>query len=793
MKTFAEQRLRSTEAGVDDQRCPDDTPNGPKPRPRLRHRVRVNGRVQGVGFRPFVARLATEMAVAGFVGNDAQGVFIEVEGTADALGAFTGRFLAEIPPLAHVASFNTEIIPTTGATSFVITESRPGGAVGVHITPDAATCDDCRRELFCSDDRRYAYPFINCTNCGPRYSIIESVPYDRPATTMASFAMCQACAAEYHDPCDRRYHAQPNACAACGPIYWYMDDTETRHADPIATCATALTQGRIVAIKGLGGFHLAALAADPAAIATLRARKGREAKALALMVADLTMARRLVSLSPDAEALLTSPAHPIVLAPVVQPWPEKEVCPDVAPGCDLLGVMLPYTPLHHLLMARLNAPLVMTSANKSEEPLCADNDEAQRRLAGVADAFLFHDRAIARPIDDSVVLSLPEHTPPWLMLRRARGYVPVPVQLPIPTPRPLLAVGGDLKSTFCLLRQDTAVVSEHLGDLANPDAFRNFDRAVGALERLLDVGIESVVCDLHPSYASAHYAHSRGLEVVTVQHHHAHLAACMAEHHLRGEVVGICCDGTGYGLDGQIWGGEILVGGAHHCHRHAHLQPFPLPGGDAAARQTWRPALGWLWESVGSGWRGAMAQSRGTPDWAALELLGARLLAGTPIIHTTSLGRLFDAVAFLLGVADFNRYEGEAAMCLELSAKRSGAVRALPFTLRPAGEQMIIGTQPMLEDLLFGMKNGVPSSDLAAAFHLGIAAALVEAADHAAEHHGLHRVVLSGGCFANGILTQAVTQGLRARRRQVFSHQHFPCGDGGLSLGQAYIGAARHY
>lgn len=750
----------------------------------------IAGRVQGVGFRPAVYRLATELGLTGRVGNNAAGAFVEVEGPADRVEAFWARLRRELPPLAEIAELRVTERSPRGRAAFAIDASEHAGAATAEIAPDVATCSDCLAELNDPADRRYRYPFINCTNCGPRYSIVTGVPYDRAQTTMAGFVMCDACRSEYEDPADRRFHAQPNACGACGPRLWVAEaDGAELDADPIEAAAETLAGGGIVAVKGLGGFHLAVAADDEQAVRRLRQRKGREAKPLAVMAPDLPAAERLVVLDDAARAALTAPARPIVLAPARSDAP---VAASVAPATAGLGVMLPYTPLHHLLLKAFGRAVVMTSGNPTAEPLCIDNAEALARLGGVADRFLLHDRPIARGVDDSVVRVLSDGRRTRVVpIRRARGHVPEPIRLPGPAaPRPVLAVGGGLKSTVCFLDGDRAMVSEHLGELHNPSAYRNFVAAIGRLGELLEITPQKVACDLHPQYPATAYARTLGLPCQPVQHHHAHLVGCLAENGAGGRAVGIAADGTGLGTDGTIWGGEVLVFDETGFARFAHLDTYPLPGGDAAAEQTWRPAGGLLHETFGDAWPDRAGEAfAGVPN-QAVDLL-ARRLAGGAGPRTSSTGRLFDTAAFLLGIAEANPFEAAAAMALEAAAENAPHAPPLPYeVIRPPQGPVRLDWRPTVGAMLAGACEEPAERDrLARAFHETLAAMFAEAAIEAAAAEGLDRVVLAGGCFANAVLTASLAERLDRAGLDVILHRRMPTGDGGLSLGQAVVAA----
>ncbi len=761
-------------------------PNQPGLPRRTRCRLDVRGRVQGVGFRPFVYRLATDLRLVGLVGNGVHGVFIEIEGPVEKLDTFVRRLQEELPPLAQIAQLSRQEQPPRGDATFRIEHSEHTGRQDAEITPDIATCDQCLAELFNPSDRRYRYPFINCTNCGPRYSIIRAVPYDRPNTTMARFRMCPACQTEYDDPANRRFHAQPNACPVCGPRVWLTDSVgQEIGGDPIVECARLLSEGRIVAVKGIGGFHLACRADSEATVDLLRERKGREAKPLAVMARDLAVARTLAVVDETAAGELTRPERPIVLLPRRD---DASIAPNVAPGNDRLGIMLPYTPLHHLLLDAGPKVLVMTSGNPTEEPLCCENPEALRRLGHMGDAFLLHDRDIERRVDDSVVLATGCPTAPSIPIRRARGYAPAPIEIGFRAARPVLAVGGELKSTVCLLADNQAVVSEHLGELPNMEAYRQFLGTIEQFKRLLQVSPAVVAADMHPEYAATRYAESTGLPVVKVQHHHAHMVACMADNNLTGRVIGIVCDGTGYGPDGAIWGCEVLVGDESRFDRAAHLAYYPLPGGDAGARQTWRPAAGLL-SQIGDDLAAIDPVSFQRVDREAFDIVAAQLRQPGRLPRTSSLGRLFDAAAFLIGIGDQNRYEAEAAMMLEAAARRCPASTGFAYEISD-GEPMRMDARPAFASLIERRNAGEASSSLARAFHETVATMLSDAAIRAAERSNLDRVVLSGGCMANRLLSDRLGELLTASGLRVLEHRQVPPGDGGIALGQA-VAAAR--
>jgi len=791
----------------------------------LRRGVLVRGIVQGVGFRPFVYRLATEEGLAGSIGNNTDGVSIEVEGPRQKIEAFLSRLRSEMPPLARVDSIVARELGPKNEAGFRILSSHITGQVRTGIPADAATCADCLRELLDPNDRRYRYPFLNCTDCGPRFTITRRIPYDRPQTSMAKFPMCTACQSEYDDPLNRRFHAQPNACWDCGPqlALESADGMPIPTADPVEAVIKRLLAGEIVAIKGIGGFHLSVDATNSAAIARLRHRKHRYGKPLAVMFRDIAAARALCALTPEEEALLQTPARPIVLA---RARANNGIAPEVAPGIPWLGIFLPYAPLQHLLFAdaRVKA-LVMTSANLSEEPIAIDNDEARTRLGNIADAFLMHDREILQRCDDSVVAVV--DGAPQLM-RRARGFVPLGIELPFETP-PLLAVGGHLKSVFTLARGRFAYQSQHLGDLENPAGLDFFQESLAHLMRTFEIEPEVVVRDLHPGYLSSSWANdwaaARGLPVIAVQHHHAHIAACMAEHALEGPVIGLSLDGTGYGTDGKIWGGEVLIARLDRFERFAHLEYVPMPGGEAAVREPWRMAFGHLraagvrLEQIES-LTGATAQESRVIERMIERNVNAPL--------TSSCGRLFDAVAAVVLNRREVDYEAQAAIelegtaideldtitgySLELADDRSfvtghdfpgspatglrrwgGLSRAANAgerhgALAPAGNAIHVSS--FWTELVADLRAGVGKARIAARFHATLAHAFVGASIRAGKATGISQVALSGGCMHNRRLARLLRAGLEAEGFDVFQHLQVSPGDGGLSYGQAVIASA---
>ena len=747
--------------------------------------VRVDGVVQGVGFRPYVFRLAEENGVAGFVLNDTRGVAVEVEGPADAVARFLEALPREAPPLARVEQVTTVDVAPLGTSGFEIVVSDPAGSADALVAVDTATCADCLREIFDPADRRFRYPFANCTNCGPRFTIVRDVPYDRPLTTMAGFAMCADCQAEYDDPRDRRFHAQPNACPVCGPRAVLEGDAVAGACDAVAAAASLLRDGAIVAVKGIGGYHLACRADDELAVATLRSRKHREDKPFALMAADVEAARGLVELDDAALALLVAVPSPIVLAPRRD---EAAVAVAVAPGLRELGVMLPSTPLHHLLLADAGTQLVMTSGNVSDEPIAYRDEDARERLATIADAFLLHDRPVHMRTDDSVVRAVACRP---LTLRRSRGHVPESIALPVEAARPLLACGAELKATFCIARGARAWVSHHIGDLQNAETVASFVSGVEHFERLFAVAPEVVAHDLHPDYRSTAYAMERdGVELLGVQHHHAHLAAAIAEHGDDAPAVGAIYDGAGLGTDGTVWGGELLAGDLRGFERVGHLWPVALPGGDRAAQQPWRMACSWLLAAGDGEDPEQPAVLRETVDperWAAVTRLACSDLA--PV--TSSMGRLFDAVAALCGVRAELRYEGQAAIELEaLADLGAGGSYELPLT-RVGGEgPLLLDARATVSGVVADLAAGAHPAAVSARFHRTVARATAEACEAAASALGTDRVVLSGGCFLNRVLLADTSARLAAAGLRVLVPERLPPGDGGISYGQAAVAAA---
>jgi hydrogenase maturation protein HypF len=754
-----------------------------------RARVRVEGIVQGVGFRPFVHALAGRLGLAGLVGNDAGGVFVEVEGAAETVERFLEALAAEAPPLAVIERVTATPLAPTGAEGFAIASSRAGGERQTLVSPDTATCADCLAELADPADRRFRYPFINCTNCGPRFTIVRDVPYDRPATTMAGFAMCPDCAREYHDPADRRFHAQPVCCPACGPSLALVDrDGRPAAGDPLAAAAARLREGAVLAVKGLGGYHLAADAAGEPAVAALRARKHREDKPFAVMVADLDGAQALCEVDAAEEAMLAGPRRPIVLLRR-RPDAGGRVAASVAPQNRSLGVMLPYTPLHHLLLASVGRPIVLTSGNVSDEPIAYEDGEALERLGGIADRFLVHDRPIHMRADDSVVRAFRGRELP---LRRSRGFAPQPLGLPWPFPRHVLACGAELKHTFCLAKDGHAFVSHHIGDLENYETFRSFTEGVEHFRRLFAVSPEVVAHDLHPEYLSTKYAlELDGVELEGVQHHHAHVAACLADNGEPGPVIGVAFDGLGFGADGTIWGGELLVADLVGFRRAGHLEVVAMPGGAAAIREPWRMAAAWLDAAFeGQAPERLAVVGRNRDRWERVLALGR---SGTASPRTSSAGRLFDAVAAILGVRDAVNYEGQAAVELEQLADPAepGAYPARVAGPGGDGAPLRLAGSDLVRAVVEELGAGVAAPVVAARFHNGLAGVTVAACQALRDATGLGVVALSGGVFQNLLLLERTVAGLEQAGFRALVHSRVPPNDGGISLGQAAVAGAR--
>lgn len=741
----------------------------------------MTGVVQGVGFRPFVHNLAVRVGLSGHVHNDGQGVIIEVEGDRPALDAFEQSIEREAPPLALVQSVSSTGQTPVGSTGFRIAPSDAAVTGRTLVSPDLRACDDCTREMQDPKDRRFGYPFINCTNCGPRFTIIRAFPYDRPLTTMAAFAMCERCQAEYEEVTDRRFHAQPIACPECGPRVWLERRLATEHENAIGLARSMVLGGEIVAIKGLGGFHLACDATSDLALAELRKRKGRVEKPFAVMVADLASARAIAIIDESEARLITSRQRPIVL---VKAAADATLSALVAPGNGYVGVMLPYTPLHQLLI-HPSETWVMTSGNRSQEPIVTDNAEARTRLADLADAFLMHDRDIEIPVDDSVVRVLDGQELP---IRRSRGYAPFPISLPLAL-KPTLAVGAELKATFCLADGTSAFMSQHLGDMENLETMAAFERSLLHMQRLFDIEPEVLVTDLHPRYLSSRWAerHARGRPVLRVQHHHAHLASLLAEHGEMGKIIGFSFDGTGYGLDGTAWGGEVMLADLAGFERVGHLAPVRLPGGDATVERPYRMALAHLF-AAGIAWDEDLPPVLACPP-AERSVLAHQLETGLNSVPTTSAGRLFDAVSSLAGVRHVISYEGQAAIELEALMDDS-TLGEYRFELS-AEPLLTINVAPALSDLIGDIRGGATPGMVSARFHRGLVTAMLAVAIRMRERSGTNTVGCSGGVFQNATLTSEVRKRMHAEGFHALMHRLVPPNDGGIALGQAVVAGAR--
>ena len=762
-----------------------------------RRQIQISGIVQGVGFRPFVYKLAHQLTLHGYVLNSSAGVTIEVEGADADLECFVRRLRDESPPLAQIEDVAITTLAPAGYSNFVIRDSVDEPGKLAPVSPDVSTCDDCLRDFRSPGNRRHGYPFTNCTNCGPRYTITRRIPYDRPFTTMACFSMCENCRREYEDPADRRFHAQPNACPECGPALALVsrDQLEAPLAfrgglKEIRRARQMLHQGAILAIKGLGGFHLACDPLNGAAVRALRERKKRSGKPFAIMVPDVAAAGRFCFVSEAARAALESPRKPIVILPC---RPEAQALIEtIAPGNNTLGIMLPYTPLHYLLFSdALDQPpvfsaLIMTSGNISEEPIVTGNREAARRLHRIGDAFLFHNRDIHTRVDDSVVRVFEDKE---RVLRRSRGYAPFPLALNFPMAE-ILACGGELKSTFCLTKHHHAFLSQHLGDLENYETLLFFKETLARMQDLFRIDPHVVAYDLHPMYLSTKLAlEMTGVEKIGVQHHHAHIASCMAENGITGKVIGVAFDGTGFGTDGRIWGGEFLLADFTGFERRAHFRYIPLAGGDAAVREPWRLALSYLLDTFGAG-----AQSLDLPLWRQVPAkktatVRAMIERGINTLETSSCGRLFDAVASITGLRHEVNFEAQAAIELEAVAV-AGLEEQYPFEISASGVWQI-DMRPAIQSIVRDVLAQRPVSHIAAVFHNTVAAIVVEVCRRLAAAEQLHRVCLSGGTFQNTYLLERTVAGLRSNGFQVFLHAKVPPNDGGISLGQAVIANAQ--
>lgn len=749
-----------------------------------RVRISIHGAVQGVGFRPFIYRLACEVGLFGWVSNTPQGVLVEVEGRAESLDSFVLRIEPEKPPISFIQGVESSHLDPVGYADFQIRESSFGGKRSAIVLPDIGTCSECTVEIFDPDNRRFRYPFTNCTNCGPRYSIIESLPYDRPNTSMKRFTMCTECESEYNGPADRRFHAQPNACPKCGPRLelWDGDGTPrlTAH-EALLGAARAIEEGLVVAVKGIGGFHLMADARNDSAVAELRRRKHREEKPLALMVPSISMIEELCEVSVLERRALASSARPIVL--LANRNRTGQITPLIAPGNPYLGCMLPYTPLHELLLDELKFPVVATSGNLTDEPICIDESEAVDRLRGVADLFLVHDRPIVRHVDDSILRIIAGRE---MIVRRARGFAPLPIPLRADAGQ-LLAVGGHQKNCIAATSGKQAFISQHIGDLDTPPAVSAFSSVIDDLETLFEISPKHVVCDLHPDYMSTRYASRAGLPRIAVQHHYAHVLSCMAENEIEAPALGVAWDGTGYGDDGTVWGGEFLLIGHSGFSRIAHFKTFPLPGGDKASRESRRSALGVLYELHGD----SIFESSVTPPLDAFDksersLLRRMFATGLNCPRTSSAGRLFDAVNSIVGLRQVAGFEGQAAMELEfaIGAFKTDEHYDSKLVNGPGGNR-VVDWGDAIRSIRNDVVSGVDLPLISAKFHN----MLVESIILVARHVGERSVVLSGGCFQNKYLLERSIERLAEEGFQPYWHQRVPTSDGGIALGQTFAAA----
>jgi hydrogenase maturation protein HypF len=765
--------------------------------------ILIRGIVQGVGFRPFVYKLASRFEVSGTVGNTSDGVVIRALARSDRLALFLEALEHQAPPLARITAIEKKpLTDPVESGAFTILASAAGMTANTAIPPDIALCEDCLAELLDPRDRRFHYPFINCTNCGPRFTIVETIPYDRPGTSMKVFPMCADCEREYRDPANRRFHAQPNACPVCGPrLFWHDRSGELLPCDnPLSEAAAALRCGKILAIRGLGGFHLAADATSAEAVELLRRRKGRPAKPLAVMLPDVETVQSLFSLSGEERTQLLSAAHPIVL---LSPHSETGLAANLAPGIDSIGVMLPYTPLHHLLFQQQDCPraLVMTSGNVSGAPICTGNDDALERLASIADFFLLHNREIVTRVDDSVCHVVDGRS---RLLRRARGYVPAPLMVPWKLPQ-VLGCGGGLKSTFCLARDHSLILSQHIGDLFNLASSTFYAESIEHLQRVFEIRPEAVACDLHPDYLSTRYAEELSLPLYRIQHHHAHAAAVMAEHGLSDPVIAVIMDGTGFGPDGTVWGGEFLLADLTAYTRLGHLSHLQLPGGDKAAVEPWRMAMSALFRSHGAD---GLSERRLPPALREIprthrDTITAMLKSSFNTPLTSSCGRLFDAVAAVLGIRQFISYEGQAAMELESLARKTAvstwktelAEARYPALLRSVpgkDEKWEISSEEFVRIAVSALQKGQKADEIALRFHIQLIRSIAELTERLSEQTGIRHIVLSGGCMQNGLLLEGLSFVLKNTGFQVFTGEDVPINDGAISLGQTIIGGLQH-
>jgi len=751
-----------------------------------RIRCEFKGIVQGVGFRPFIFHAAKKYGLTGFVQNTIYGVTAEVQGPDSDVQKFLSHISNNSPPLSEITDLACTDVNTFDEAGFRILESRSRGDLDACSPPDSATCDDCLRELFDPIDRRFRYPFINCTNCGPRLTIVRDLPYDRDRTAMSCFPLCPACKAEYENPADRRFHAEPNACPMCGPRVRMLDASGKEYIcdDPVAEAIARLKQGLIIAIKGLGGFHLAVDAANDAAVQRLRMRKCREEKPLAIMVRDITSACTVAHADVNEQRLLSSPQRPIVL---ISKNNTNKLSSFIAPGMQRVGVMLAYTPLQHLLLEKDFIALVMTSANRTDEPICTGNRKAVERLSKIADCFLVHNRDILVRCDDSITIVAAGK--PRIM-RRARGFVPRPIVLAKPY-QPVLALGPHLKSTVCIIKGNKAFLSPHIGDMETPQARDFFHENINLMKKITDCAPDFVACDLHPGYYSTAVADGmQNIRVVKVQHHHAHIAACMAENSICGKVLGLAMDGTGYGTDATIWGGEFLLADEKDFSRAGHIKPFMLPGGEIAIREPWRIGASLLREFFGHAWQEIACKLSLSSQLGHYELLEKMLASQINSPTTSSLGRLFDGVSAILGICKKTSFEGQAAMELEAAADGSTG-EVFPYAIESEGPALQMNFMPAIRELTERRLDGKKTSCLAQVFHNTVIKALIDMAERLRSATGLNRAALSGGCFQNKLLLEGCITGLEKEGFEVYSHHLVPTNDGGISFGQAVIAAAK--
>jgi hydrogenase maturation protein HypF len=751
-------------------------------------RFSVRGIVQGVGFRPFVYGLATKYNLKGWVCNTSEDVEIEVEGETEAIKQFHLELEAAAPPRAHIEDITISYHSPVGYKNFEIRHSVAAEGKYQLISPDIATCQACLSEILNPGDRRYRYPFTNCTNCGPRFTIIEDMPYDRPKTTMRYFQMCPKCQAEYDDPLDRRFHAQPNACPKCGPRVELVDaqGNIAASSDPVASASHFLKEGKIVAIRGLGGFLLACDATSQNVVRTLRERKRRPSKPFAIMVTNMQEVKKHCYVSPEEEKLLTSPQSPIVLTK----WKEdSSVSREVAPNLQYLGVMLPYTPLHHILLRDTQLPLVMTSGNLSEEPIAKDNDEALKRLSGIADYFLIHNRDIYSRYDDSVAMV---ERGASQLVRRARSYAPYPIHLPFKA-KQVLGCGGEMKNSFCLTRDNYAFLSQHIGDMENMETLEHFVNTISLYKRLFRIEPEIIAHDLHPDYLSTKYAQElgeSGIKLIPVQHHHAHIASCMVDNGVESPVIGVAFDGTGMGADGHIWGGEFLVADYRNFSRVGHLEYLPLPGGDAAIKRPYRIAIGYILNLLGENVLNQELAFMKEVSRIETEIIQHQIERELNSPLTSSMGRLFDAVSALIGIRGEIDYEGQAAVELEMAAYKENYTddkQSYPYQIIEDEELKIVKLGDLLSAILEDLKLGMPKGEISVKFHNAVAQMANEMCQLIATETGIKQIALSGGVFQNRLLLKKTVNLLEKGGFQVFTHKQAPCNDGGISLGQAVI------